>query len=362
MKLSEIAEALGGRVVGDDTIDIAQPVDPARATGPGDLAVAIDKAAFRALKNSKARTAVVTDGVTVPEGLLEAYVVAGRPRTALAEITVLFDVPVERPAGIDKDASVAGDAKLGKGVVVGAGSSVCAGASIGARTIITENVTIGAGARIGKDCLIHPGVRVAHRVVVGDRVILHSNAVIGADGFSYTTHKRSNVESAKLTGRIEGASEELIRVNSLGAVTLGDDVEVGANSSIDRGTLKDTIVGRGTKIDNQVQIGHNVRIGERCMICAQVGIAGSAVIGDGVVLAGKVGVADHVDVGANSVIGAGSGLHTKVAPNSIMYGYPAMPMTEAAAHWMHMRRLGDLFKDVERLKEAAAKNEGGSSE
>jgi UDP-3-O-[3-hydroxymyristoyl] glucosamine N-acyltransferase len=154
----------------------------------------------------------------------------------------------------------------------------------------------------------------------------------------------------------------LIRVNSLGAVVLGDDVEVGANSSIDRGTLKDTVVGRGTKIDNQVQIGHNVRIGVNCMICAQVGIAGSAVIGDGVVLAGKVGVADHVEVGENSVIGAGSGLHTKVPPNSIMYGYPAMPMTEAAMHWTHMRRLGDLFKNVEKLMEAAENDEKGKSE
>lgn len=362
MKLSEIAKALDGRVVGDDTIDIIRPVDPAKASGPGDLAVAIDKAAFRSLKKSKARTAIVADGVTVPEGLLEAYVVATRPRTALAEITVLFEVPVERPSGIDAAASVAGEAKLGKGVTIGAGSSVCAGAIIGAGTIVTENVTIGAGARIGKDGLIHPGVRVAHRVVIGDRVILHPNAVIGADGFSYTTKKRSNTESAKLTGRIESTNDKLIRVNSLGTAVLGDDVEVGANSSIDRGTLKDTIIGRGTKIDNQVQIGHNVQIGKNCMICAQVGIAGSAVIGDGVVLAGKVGVADHVDVGAHSVVGAGSGLHTKVPPNSIMYGYPALPMTEAAAHWMHMRRLGDLFKDVDKLKESAAKDEGGSNE
>jgi len=357
MKLIEIAKALGGSVVGDETIEVTRPVDPARAAGAGDLAIAIDKSALRALKTSKARAAVIADGAAVPEGKLDAYIVAGRPRTALAEISVLFDVPVERAPGIHPNASVAGDAELGKGVTVGAGSSVCAGAKIGTGTIITENVTIGNGARIGKNCLIHPGVRVAHRVVIGDGAILHPNAVIGADGFSYTTPKRSNFESAKLTGRIESTNEELIRVNSLGTVILGKDVEVGANSSIDRGTLKDTTVGNGTKIDNQVQIGHNVQIGRNCMICAQVGIAGSAVIGDGVVLAGKVGVADHVDVGDNSVIGAGSGLHTKVPPNSIMYGYPAMPMTEAAMHWSHMRRLGDLFKDVDKLKEAAEKDE-----
>ncbi|MHA1536472.1 MAG: UDP-3-O-(3-hydroxymyristoyl)glucosamine N-acyltransferase [Alphaproteobacteria bacterium] len=355
MKLSEIAKALDGRVVGDKSIDVVRPVEPGRATNPGDLAIAIDKPAFRSLKDSKARAAVVAEGVTVPEGLLEGYVVASRPRTALAEISVIFEVLVERAPGVDAGASVADDAKLGKGVIVGAGSTVCAGARIGAGSIITENVTIGAGARIGKNCLIHPGVRVAHRVSVGDRVILHSNAVIGADGFSFTTPKRSNFESAKLTGRIESTNEELIRVNSLGAVTLGDDVEVGANSSIDRGTLKDTLIGDGTKIDNQVQVGHNVKIGKNCMICAQVGIAGSAIIGDGVVLAGKVGVADHVVVGENSVIGAGSGLHTKVPPKSIMYGYPAMPMTEAAMHWTYMRRLGDLFKDVDKLNEAAEK-------
>jgi UDP-3-O-[3-hydroxymyristoyl] glucosamine N-acyltransferase len=353
MKLKDVAKAIDGRVVGDGAIEVTRPVDPSFASAPGDLAVAIERAAFRTINNTKAKAAVVADGAKVPEGLLEGYIVASRPRTALAELTVLFDDPPAYAKGVHAQAAVDPTAKLGKDVSIGAFAAIAGDVTIGADTVIGENVTISEGARLGKHCLIHPGVRICHRAVIGDGVIIHSNAVIGSDGFSFATPTQSSFEAAKLIGRVESTNDEIVRVSSLGQIIIGDEVEIGASTTIDRGTLKDTVIGSGTKIDNQVQIGHNVQIGRNCMICAQVGIAGSAVIGDRVVLAGKVGVADHVDVGDDSVIGAGSGLYTKVPPKSIMYGYPAMPMAEAARHFKHIRTLHELFADVEVLKQAA---------
>jgi len=354
MKLAEVAKAIDGRMVGDGTIEVTRPVDPGFVGGPGDLAIAIERLAVRKLKDTKAKAAVVADPAIVPEGLLDGYIVASRPRTALAELTVLFDRPPKRAPGIHAQAAVDPSATIGAEVSIGAFATLGADVSIGAGTVIAENVSLGEGVQIGQHCLIHSGARICHRAEIGDGVIIHANAVIGADGFSFATPTQSSFEAAKLLGRVESTNEEIVRVASLGGIRIGDGAEVGASTTIDRGTLKDTVVGAGTKIDNQVQIGHNVVIGVNCMICAQVGIAGSAEIGDRVVLAGKVGVADHVHVGDDSVIGAGSGLYTNVPAKSIMYGYPAMPMAEAARHFKHIRTLHELFDDVEELKKAAA--------
>ncbi|MDH3236443.1 MAG: UDP-3-O-(3-hydroxymyristoyl)glucosamine N-acyltransferase [Alphaproteobacteria bacterium] len=354
MKLEDVAKAIDGRVVGNGAIEVTRPVDPGFAGAPGDLAVAIERPAVRALKDTKAKAAVVADGAQVPDGLLDGYIVASRPRTALAELTVLFEQPLARAKGIHPQAAVDASARLGKDVSIGAFAAIGKDTHVGDGTVIAENVTLSEGARVGERCTIHPGVRIAHRAEIGDDVIIHSNAVIGADGFSYATPTQSSFEAAKLIGRVESTNEEIVRVSSLGRIIIGNEVEIGASTTIDRGTLKDTVIGDGTKIDNQVQIAHNVTIGRNCMICAQVGIAGSAEIGDRVVLAGKVGVADHVHVGDDSVIGAGSGLYTNVPAKSIMYGYPAMPMAEAARHFKHIRTLHELFADVEELKKAAA--------
>lgn len=362
MKLEEVAKAIDGRVVGNGAIEVTRPVDPGFACAPGDLAVAIERLAIRALKDTKAKAAVVAANVSVPDGLLDGYIVASRPRTALAELTVLFEVPPDRAAGVHAHASVDTSARLGKDVSVGAFTTVAKDVQIGDGTMIADNVTIGQGTRLGTNCLIHAGVRICHGAEIGNRVVIHSNTVIGADGFSYATPTQSSFEAAKLIGRVESTNEEIVRVSSLGRIVIGDEVEIGASTTIDRGTLKDTVIGAGTKIDNQVQIAHNVVVGINCMICAQVGIAGSVTVGDRVVLAGKVGVADHVHVGDDSVIGAGSGLYTDVPAKSIMYGYPAMPMAEAARHFKHIRTLHELFADVEELKKAAARRAGKHEE
>ena len=350
MKIKEIADALDGRVVGDGSLEIRRPVDPRNVGDEHDLAVAIEKSSYRAMLDSNAKSALVAEGANVPDGKLLACVIASRPRTALAELAVLFEPPASHFDGVHANAFVAPDAGIGGNVSIGPHSTVGPGAEIGENTIIMANVSIGASARVGKDCRFHPGVRIGDRVKIGDRVIVHPNACIGPDGFSFTTAKRNSLEEAKLTGRITDVDNNWIRVGSLGTVIIGDDVEIGAGTTIDRGTLIDTIVRRGTKIDNQVMIGHNVEIGEDCLLCAHVGIAGSVVLGDRIVLGGKVGIADNLKVGSNVVVAASSGIHADVPPNSMMYGTPALPMTKAIRQWQQTRNLTTLYEDVRALK------------
>ena len=176
--------------------------------------------------------------------------------------------------------------------------------------------------------------------------------MVGADGFSFVTPERGSVEAAKSGNAItdDVRNVALARIHSLGSVALGDDVEVGACATIDRGTMIDTRVGSGTKIDNLVQIGHNCQIGDHCMLCGHVGIAGSVEIGDRVVLAGHVGIADHIKVGEDSVIGAKSGVGANVPPRSVLLGYPALPSGETVRIMAAMRKVPDLMKTVRELK------------
>jgi UDP-3-O-[3-hydroxymyristoyl] glucosamine N-acyltransferase len=224
-------------------------------------------------------------------------------------------------------------------------------ARIGDGTILIANVTVGAEATVGQSCLFHAGARIGERVVVGNRVIIHHNASIGADGFSFVTPEPGSVESARTAGYVEGTNREIVRVNSIGTVILGDDVEVGACTAIDRGTVRATRVGRNTKIDDLVLIGHNCVIGENCMVCGQVGIAGSSVIEDRVVLGGQAGVADHIVIGSDSVIAGGTLIGQNVPPKSLLMGYPPLPKKEAFETLFNVRRLGRIVRDVDKLKQ-----------
>ncbi|MBI1208797.1 MAG: UDP-3-O-(3-hydroxymyristoyl)glucosamine N-acyltransferase [Azospirillum sp.] len=350
MKLVDIAEALDARVTGDGTIEVLRAVHPADAAGPEDLVIAMDKALLPLLATTPARAAVVLEGVLPPTGNVVACVVVKRAATAMAGLTTLFERPIHAEAGIHPTAVVAPDAVVGTGVSLGAFVFVGSRAVIGPGTIVMSHVTIGAEARVGAACLFHPGVRVGERVEIGDRVILHHNASIGADGFSFITPEPGSVETAKATGQVGASNRLLRRINSIGTVILGDDVEVGANSAIDRGTVTATRVGRNSKIDNLVQIGHNVVVGENCMICGLTGIAGSAVIGNRVVLAGRVGVADHQKIGDDAIVMAGSGVATNVPPKAVYGGYPAVPRDRALEQVVNIGRLKSLYAEVAALK------------
>jgi len=350
MKLRDIAQALGGQLIGDGSLEVSRPVHPSEADSATDLALAMDRKLIELLAASPARAAIVAEGSEIPEGALDGWVAVPRPRYAMAGVTALFERPVHRDAGIHSTAVIAPDASLGPDVSIGPFVVIGPRAAVGARSVVLSHCSIGADARLGSDCLLHPGVRIGDRVQAGDRVIIHHNASIGADGFSYVTPEPGSVEAAKATGEVGSTNTVLRRINSLGSVILGDDVEIGANAAIDRGTISDTRIGRATKIDNMVQIGHNVVVGENCMLCGQVGIAGSVTIGDRVVLAGQVGVGDHVKIGHDSVIAAKSGVGTDVKPRSVLFGIPAAPRKRVFDQLLYVSRLKHLFADVADIK------------
>ncbi len=349
--ISQIAAALSAEAAGDVALQVARPSHPGKA-GPTDIALAMDPRYFDAVKESSAKAAILPEGAPWEDLGLEAAIFVGRSRYALSKLTTAFAHPIHAPAGVHASAVVDETASLGEGVSVGPLCVVGPGATIGSGGRLLAGATIGENAAIGPDALIHSGARVGARVRIGARVILQPNAVVGSDGFSFVTPEKGSVETAKSGEAItdEVRNVELARIHSLGAVVLGDDVEVGANTSIDRGTMIDTTVGSGTKIDNLVQIGHNVQVGEHCMLCGHVGIAGSSEIGDRVVLAGKVGIADHIKIGEDSVIGANSGVGANVPPRSVLLGLPALPAGDTARIVAAQKRLPDLFQTVRELK------------
>jgi UDP-3-O-[3-hydroxymyristoyl] glucosamine N-acyltransferase len=192
-----------------------------------------------------------------------------------------------------------------------------------------QNSYIGNGAIIGSDCFFHAGVNIGDRVKVGNKVILHHGVSLGADGFSFVTESPNNIEQARQDGEIKERGEQVIfKIPSIGSVIIGDNVEIGANACIDRGTIEDTIIGENTKIDDLVMIGHNCRVGKGCMIVSQVGIAGSCVIGDRVVIAGQAGLADHITIGDDTIITAKAGVTKSFPEKSIIIGIPAVPRKE----------------------------------
>ncbi len=362
MKLSDIAAALGGTLVGDGSIEVTRAAHPDEVTSSRDLAIAMDKKLVKALHGTLAKAAIVEDGVAVPEDQLAGYVQVKRPRYAMAGVTALFELPVHAPDGIHASAVIEPDAKIGNDVRIGPFTYVASGAEIGDGTILMSNVTVGAGARVGARGLIHAGARIGERVEIGERVIVHHNASIGADGFSFVTPELGATEEARsgVVDEVTAKNESLTRINSLGSVIVGDNVEIGACTSIDRGTLSSTRIGGNTKIDDLVMIGHNVVIGENCMICGQVGIAGSATIGNRVVLAGQVGVADHIKIGDDVVVGATSAVGMNLKSGMIAVGSPAVAKSKAAEIYMYTRRLKSLFDEVARLKDRLKAVESGN--
>ena len=350
LTVENLAKALGGTFEGEGSLTITHPAHPNEASASGAIAVATSAEFVEKL--SDAQAAILAAGTDWRALGLKAAIYVERPRYALSGVTAAFAPETDLKPGIHPSAVVEEGAELGDGVSLGPFVHIGTRAVVGKGAVILSHVSIGADAVIGEDALIHAGARVGARVTIGARVIIHQNAVIGADGFSFVTPQMGAVEAAKAGGgsRSDTQNTSLARIYSLGAVTLGDDVEVGACTSIDRGTLTDTRIGNGTKLDNQVQIGHNVQVGSTCMLCAQVGIAGSAVIGDRVVLGGKVGVADHVKIGSDVLVGAASAVATNIPSRNIMMGVPAVKRDEALRNVMALRRLPRLFETVDAIK------------
>lgn len=341
MKVSDIARALSAEVAGDGELDIERIVHPADATGRTDLAVALTKETLAALAGCAAGVLLVPPDGPRPEGAT-VLLYSGNDRVAIAILTALFDRAPAHGDGTHPSAVIGSDAAIGANVSIGPHATVGAGSAIGERTVVLANVTIGAGVTIGADCVIHPGVIIGDRVTVGDRVRIFPNAVIGGDGFGFIPVRNPDGSP--------GAEGTPTRIHSLGTVVVGNDVEIGCGTTIDRATLRETRIGNGTKIDNQVQIGHNVVIGECCIICGMTGIAGSAEIGDRVLLAARTGVADHLTIGDDASTMAGSGLPSNVAAGAVVGGYPAQPRDLLFERLLQIARLKLLYPRVDTLE------------
>lgn len=356
-RIADIAVALGARVEGDGDIVVTGAAEPA-AAGVGDLAMAMDPRYAAGLAAGRARAAVLWSGADWQALGLKAAIFAPRARLAMAGVTQVLDPGQRMAPGIHPMAVVDPTAEIGDGVSIGPFCVIGPGARIGARSRLAEQVSVGASAVLGADALVLAGVRIGARVVIGDRFIAQPNAVIGSDGFSFVTEAPSRVEAARASlGKLDepeatGASQSWLRIHSLGGVTIGDDVEVGACSTIDRGTLRDTRVGRGTKLDNLVQVGHNVVIGEDCLFCGQCGVAGSTRIGNRVVLGGQVAVSDNITVGDDVVAAGAAKVASNVPAGKMMMGPPSVRMEQQVELYKAQRHLPRLVTQVAELRKA----------
>jgi UDP-3-O-[3-hydroxymyristoyl] glucosamine N-acyltransferase len=330
--VKEIATWVGGEWLGDAdrVITRARPLTDA---GEGDLTFVEDEKYLNAWHESKATAAVVPPGIPVN----------GKPIIRVKDPLMAFAVIVRRMRGrvpsppahrihpsavLHPTAVIGEDTEIGPFVVVGEKSVV------GNRCVLRAGVSVGRFCTVGDDVTMHPHVVLYDETVVGHRVVIHAHAVIGADGFGYRTVKGAHV-----------------KVPQPGHCEIGDDVEIGACTTIDCGTFGATVIGRGTKIDNLVMIGHNCQIGDHNILVGQVGIAGSTTTGSHVVMAGQVGVGDHVTIGDRVTIGAKAGVHSDIPSGSRMLGTPATPDREQMKIMMCVQKLPDMRKDLKRVLE-----------
>jgi len=329
MKARDIAELVGGQLFGDPEIEIVSVAD-IRGAGPAQIAFVNDSGT---LPDTNASCVLVPIGVEPADSI--TFISVEKPKLAFSHIAALLHPAKIREPEIHETAIIAKDAKLGTDLFIGAYVCVGEGSEIGDGTQIRAGAKIGDNVRIGKDCAIHSNVFIEDGCMLGDRVILHSGVVVGADGFGY----------------VQDETGAYMKFPQIGTVVIEDNVEIGANSCIDRGALGETRIGEGTKIDNLVQIAHNVQIGKRCIIAALSGISGSSVLEDEVVLAGQVGIADHVVLKKGTCIGAKSAVFpNKVIPGGFWCGIPAEPIRDYKRNTALLRNLGRLRDEVKNLQ------------
>jgi len=327
--LKEIAERVAGRLEGDPgrRVSGVQPLD---AAGPDDLSFLANPRYREAAAASRAGALLVRS-----EGRVEGrdLVLVDSPYTALATVMELF-FPRARPLpGVSPDAVVATGVVLGREVSIGPLVVVGDGCDLGERVVLMPGVVLGEQVTVGAGTVLHPRVVVYPHCVIGARVVIHAGAVVGSDGFGF--------------GEEEGGRA---RIPQVGIVRIGDDVEIGAGTTIDRATFGETVIGRGSRLDNLVQVGHNVVIGDGSVIVAQAGIAGSTRLGRSVIMAGQSGAAGHLKLGDGAIVGAKSAVLAGLAPGAFVIGHPAIDHREwkrAQAAW---RRLPDLLRRVQRLE------------
>jgi UDP-3-O-[3-hydroxymyristoyl] glucosamine N-acyltransferase len=336
LKLHEIAQRLDCRLDGDGELEIVRVAGIQQAQ-PGDLTFVANARYLPQLASTRA-SAVILGGCNGSVTPRCAVLHTDDPYSAFARAVSLFAPAVAPPIGIDPLAFVAADAAVAADASVGPFVTIGAGASVGARTIIYPTVVIGPGARIGDDCVVRSQVSIRERVVIGNRVMLHDGVVIGSDGFGFARQK-------------DGTH---LKIPQSADVVIEDDVEIGANSTIDRPAVGETRIGAGTKIDNLVHVAHGVVIGRRVLLAAQVGIAGSTTVDDDVMMAGQTGVTGHVRIGSGARIGAKSAVLQSVEAGAFVTGHPAIPHSAWRKASMLFRRLPSFRKRIDAVEQRIA--------
>jgi UDP-3-O-[3-hydroxymyristoyl] glucosamine N-acyltransferase len=338
--ISEIAAALNARFEGDGTVAISHASEPSSAAADA-LALAMDPKYGDGLSAGQALAAILWDGADWQALGLKAAIFVPRPRYAMAGLTTFLDPGPAIAPGIHPTAVVDETATIGEWAAIAPFVVIGADARIGNNARIASHASVAEGSTIGDNALILQGVRIGARVTIGDDFIAQPGCVIGSDGFSFVTPEKSGVEEIRETlgSREKITTQSWTRIHSIGSVEIGDRVEVGANSAIDRGTIRNTKIGSGTKLDNLVHVGHNVEIGEDSLLCGQVGIAGSSKIGNRVVLAGQCGVNDNIFVGDDVIAGGATKIFTNAPAGRVLLGYPAVKMETHMDMQKAMRRL-----------------------
>ncbi|MFB3853114.1 MAG: UDP-3-O-(3-hydroxymyristoyl)glucosamine N-acyltransferase [Vicinamibacterales bacterium] len=342
MKLRELAERLACRLEGDGEIEIRSVAGLLEA-GPGDISFLANNRYTSSMLRTRASAVILgEDAPAAPCAMLRSK----NPYLAFAEAMTVFAAPEKPEPGIHPFSCVADDAVIGEAVYVGPFVVIDGQATIGARTIIHPHVYVGHGARVGEDCLIHSNVAIRERTIVGNRVIVQNGAVIGSDGFGFAP-------------RPDGTYQKIPQSS---IVVIEDDVEIGANTTVDRPALGETRIAAGAKIDNLVQIAHGVAIGRNTVLSAQVGVAGSTKVGDQVILAGQVGVADHITVGNGVRATAQTGIAGSVPDGAFISGYPAIENREWLKASTVFRHLPELRRTVLALERRIAELEARLAE
>ena len=328
---ADVAEQTGGRLIGDPTVVVrgVAPLDRAQSHEISFLAHARYAAWFA---QTRAGIVLVSPAFEQSPGSPGARIVVEKPMDAMLPLLARFHRAEPRGAGVHPNAVVSASATIGDGVTIDAGAVVQDGAVIGAGSWIGANSVVGAGCVLGRDVRLHAGAILYPYVEVGDRVMLHAGSSVGREGFGF-------VPSAL----------GVTRIPHVGRCVLEHDVEIGANSCVDRGSIDDTIIGAGTKIDTLCHVAHNVRIGRFCFLASQVGIAGSARIGDGVQIGGQAGLGGHITVGAKATIGGQAGVFGDVPAGEMWSGYPARPHKESLRATAALFKLARLIKPIEQF-------------